>query len=61
MLKKLASFVLTSFGSSTYPRGYVSGPSLAVALLADILSILRDFHLLSMTCRPWEGFLHTTQ
>jgi len=23
-------------------------------LLADLLSILLDFHLLSMTCRPWE-------
>ena len=33
MLKKSASFVLASFRSSTYPRGYASGPSLAAALL----------------------------
>ena len=28
-----ASFVLASFRSSTYPRGYASGPSLAAAAL----------------------------
>ena len=33
MLKKTASGVLASFRSSTYPRGYASGPSLAAALL----------------------------
>jgi hypothetical protein len=33
MLKKSASSVLASFRSSTYPRGYASGPSLAAALL----------------------------
>jgi type II secretory pathway pseudopilin PulG len=33
MLKKSASFVLASFRSSTYPRGYASGSSLAAALL----------------------------
>jgi hypothetical protein len=33
MLKKPASGVLASFRSSTYPRGYASGPSLAAALL----------------------------
>jgi hypothetical protein len=33
MLKQPASIVLTSFRSSTYPRGYASGPSLAAALL----------------------------
>ena len=33
MLKKYASVVLTSFRSSTYPRGYASGSSLAAALL----------------------------
>jgi hypothetical protein len=33
MLKKSASVVLASFRSSTYPRGYASGPSLAAFLL----------------------------
>ena len=33
MLKQPASGVLTSFKSSTYPRGYASGSSLAAALL----------------------------
>jgi hypothetical protein len=33
VLKKSASFVLASFRSSTYPRGYVSGLSLAAAFL----------------------------
>ncbi len=33
MLKMTASFVLTSFRPSTYPRGYASGPSLAAAAL----------------------------
>jgi hypothetical protein len=33
MLKVSASFVLASFRSSTYPRGYASGPSLAAAAL----------------------------
>jgi hypothetical protein len=33
MLKKSASGVLASFRSSTYPRGYASGSSLAAALL----------------------------
>jgi hypothetical protein len=36
MLKKPASFVLASFRSSTYSRGYASGPSLAAALLDGI-------------------------
>ena len=36
MLKKPASFVLTSFRSSTYPRGYASRPSLAAALLGGL-------------------------
>ena len=36
MLKKPASFVLASFRSSTYPRGYASGPSLAAALLDEL-------------------------
>jgi hypothetical protein len=33
MLKKPASGVLASLRSSTYPRGYASGSSLAAALL----------------------------
>ena len=33
MLKKPVSIVLASFRPSTYPRGYVYGPSLAAALL----------------------------
>jgi hypothetical protein len=33
MLKKSASGVLASLRSSTYPRGYASGSSLAAALL----------------------------
>jgi hypothetical protein len=33
MLKKPASFVLTSKASSTYPRGYASGAFIAAALL----------------------------
>jgi hypothetical protein len=36
MLKKSASFVLASFRSSTYPRGYASGSSLAAALLDSL-------------------------
>jgi len=35
-LKKSASGVLTSKASSTYPRGYASGPSLAAALLDSL-------------------------
>ena len=36
MLKKSASFVLASFGHSTYPRGYASGSSFATALLGGL-------------------------
>ena len=35
MLKEAASVVLASFRSSTFPRGYASGSSLAAALLDD--------------------------
>ena len=41
LLKKSASIVLASLRSSTYPRGYASGPSLAAALLDGILNSLR--------------------
>jgi len=36
MLKKLASIVLSSSKSSTYPRGYASGFDLPAALLDDL-------------------------
>jgi hypothetical protein len=39
MLKSAASFVLASFRSSTYPRGYVSGSSLAAALLDGLFEL----------------------
>ena len=37
LLKKSASFVLASFRSSTYPRGYASRSALAAALLDGLL------------------------
>jgi hypothetical protein len=53
MLKKSASVVLASFRSSTYPRGYASGPSLAAALLDELFEHpVGDFLLLSQTHRP---------
>jgi hypothetical protein len=45
MLKKAASFVLTSLRSSTYPRGYASGSSLAAALLDGLFE-----HPVSAVC-----------
>ena len=43
MLKKSASFVLASFRSSTYPRGYASGLHSLRSCWTAILSSLRNF------------------
>jgi hypothetical protein len=45
MLKKPASGVLASFRSSTYPRGYASGPSLAAALLNGLFEHPEHFDI----------------
>ena len=39
VLKQSASFVLTSLRSSTYPRGYASGSSLAAVLLDGLFEL----------------------
>jgi len=56
MLKKSASFVLASFRSSTYPRGYASGLHSLRPCWTAILSILQNIVLLPNTywlaCRP---------
>src|SRR5437016_870924 len=59
MLKKSASFVLASLRSSTYRTEYASPLRLLRPCWTAFLSILRDSHLLSMTCGPL-GFLHAT-
>ena len=51
MLKKSSSFVLAALRSSTY-RSVRLASSLAAALLADFLSILRGALLLSQTYGP---------
>jgi hypothetical protein len=52
MLKKVASFVLASFRSSTYPRGYASGSSLAAALLDGLFE--HPAYELSTLPEPFE-------
>ena len=51
MLKKFASGVLAALRGSTY-RSVRLASSLAAALLAAFLNILRSERLLSQTCRP---------
>ena len=57
MLKKTASGVLASLRDSTYDTKYDSPLHSLRPCWAVFLSILRDIHLLSMTCGPL-GFLH---
>ena len=52
MLKKSASFVLASFRSSTYPRGYASDLHLLRPCRTNFLSILQGCVLLSWAGRP---------
>ena len=57
MLKKSASGVLASLRDSTYDTKYDSPLRSLRPCWEVFLSILRDIHLLSMTCGPL-GFLH---
>src|ERR1043165_4840686 len=52
MLKKFASFVLSSSKSSTYPRGYASGFDSLATLLDSLFEHPPHACLLSPGCRP---------
>ncbi len=59
MLKKAASVVIAALRGSTYRTEFVSPLRLLRTCWTAFLSILRDIHLLSMTCGPL-GFLYAT-
>ena len=56
MLKKSASFVLASFRSSTYPRGYASGLHSLRPRWTAFLSILRTILVLSLFRKSHSEF-----
>jgi hypothetical protein len=53
MLKKSASFVLSSSKSSTYPRGYASGFDSPAALLDEPFEHPADRQAREVKCENW--------